>query len=60
MLVRAGGFDRVNPEAQPLSSATARVASEGELPALDGAKEWINSPPLTRTALRGKVVLVDF
>jgi thiol-disulfide isomerase/thioredoxin len=59
VLVRAGGFDRVN-QAQPMSSATARVASEGELPALGGAKEWINSPPLTRTALRGKVVLVDF
>jgi len=33
---------------------------EGEMPALDGAAAWLNSPPLTREALRGKVVLIDF
>ncbi|MFT3906412.1 MAG: cytochrome c biogenesis protein CcdA [Steroidobacteraceae bacterium] len=33
---------------------------EGELPALDGATGWLNSPPLTPQSLRGKVVLVDF
>ena len=33
---------------------------EGHFPALDGAVEWLNSPPLTREQLRGKVVLVDF
>jgi cytochrome c biogenesis protein CcdA/thiol-disulfide isomerase/thioredoxin len=33
---------------------------EGTLPSLDGAVEWLNSPPLTREALKGKVVLVDF
>ena len=43
-----------------MSSATAQLPIDGELPALDGAKEWINSPPLTVTALHGKVVLVDF
>ncbi|MBA8889725.1 cytochrome c biogenesis protein CcdA/thiol-disulfide isomerase/thioredoxin [Dokdonella fugitiva] len=36
------------------------VRSEGELPPLDGAVAWLNSPPLTREGLRGKVVLVDF
>lgn len=36
------------------------VKSEGELPSLDGAVAWLNSPPLTREGLRGKVVLVDF
>ncbi|MGG2398237.1 cytochrome c biogenesis protein DipZ [Pseudomonas sp. SH1-B] len=30
------------------------------MPALDGAVEWLNSGPLTRESLRGKVVLVDF
>ena len=30
------------------------------MPPLDGATGWINSPPLTVGALRGKVVLVDF
>ena len=33
---------------------------EGAAPSLDGAVEWLNSPPLTAEALRGKVVLVDF
>ena len=33
---------------------------EGELPSLDGAGVWLNSPPLTAAGLRGKVVLVDF
>jgi cytochrome c biogenesis protein CcdA/thiol-disulfide isomerase/thioredoxin len=33
---------------------------EGQFPSLDGAVEWLNSPPLTPEQLRGKVVLVDF
>jgi thiol-disulfide isomerase/thioredoxin len=33
---------------------------ESEFPSLSGAVEWLNSPPLTTQALRGKVVLVDF
>ncbi|HEX5184321.1 MAG TPA: cytochrome c biogenesis protein DipZ [Allosphingosinicella sp.] len=33
---------------------------EGQMPELAGATEWINAPPLTRAALRGKVVVVDF
>ena len=33
---------------------------EGRLPPLTGAVEWLNSPPLTAEALRGKVVLIDF
>ena len=33
---------------------------EGSLPPLDGAVQWLNSPPLTREQLKGKVVLVDF
>jgi thiol-disulfide isomerase/thioredoxin len=43
-----------------MSATTAQLEIEGKLPGLDGAIEWINSPPLTPTALRGKVVLVDF
>ena len=30
------------------------------MPALDGATGWLNSKPLTRESLRGKVVVVDF
>ena len=33
---------------------------EGPLPSLDGAVLWLNSPPLTREQLKGKVVLIDF
>ncbi len=33
---------------------------EGALPPLTGVTEWLNSPPLTQEALRGKVVLIDF
>jgi thiol-disulfide isomerase/thioredoxin len=33
---------------------------EGHLPGFDGATGWLNSPPLTPTDLRGKVVLTDF
>ena len=30
------------------------------MPSFDGATAWLNSPPLTAAALRGKVVLIDF
>ena len=33
---------------------------EGGLPDMDGAVDWLNSPPLSRESLRGKVVLVNF
>jgi len=42
-----------------MSDGTA-LGDEGALPELNGAVAWLNSPPLTRAALRGKVVLVDF
>ncbi|HUL03470.1 MAG TPA: hypothetical protein VLV16_09610, partial [Gemmatimonadales bacterium] len=35
------------------------IAAAGEMPPLK-AERWVNSPPLTPEALRGKVVLVDF
>jgi len=43
-----------------LHTASARLPVEGELPSLGGATGWLNSPPLTVTGLRGKVVLVNF
>jgi thiol-disulfide isomerase/thioredoxin len=42
------------------SQAAPALPTEGNLPSLAGATGWINSPPLTVEALRGKVVLVDF
>ena len=37
-----------------------KLPVEGPLPSLDGAVLWLNSPPLSREQLKGKVVLVDF
>ena len=39
---------------------TPALPVQGNLPALEGAIQWINSPPLSAAALRGKVVLIDF
>ncbi|MFK4771105.1 cytochrome c biogenesis protein DipZ [Rhizobium sp. ZW T2_16] len=38
----------------------ADLPVEGRAPSLGGAVEWLNSPPLSTEALKGKVVLVDF
>jgi cytochrome c biogenesis protein CcdA/thiol-disulfide isomerase/thioredoxin len=54
----AGGSQAMAQAAQPGSPAPLPV--EGTLPSLDGAVQWLNSPPLTAAQLRGKVVLVDF
>jgi thiol-disulfide isomerase/thioredoxin len=40
--------------------AAAQLPVEGSMPSLDGATEWLNSPPLTADELRGNVVLVQF
>jgi cytochrome c biogenesis protein CcdA/thiol-disulfide isomerase/thioredoxin len=37
-----------------------QLGNEGPLPSLDGAVGWLNSPPLTRESLKGKVVVIDF
>jgi cytochrome c biogenesis protein CcdA/thiol-disulfide isomerase/thioredoxin len=56
--------DRKPPES---TASAMRVATsdkvlpvEGKLPELSGAVKWLNSPPLTREQLRGKVVVIDF
>jgi thiol-disulfide isomerase/thioredoxin len=36
------------------------LGDEGAMPDLDGAIGWLNSDPLSRKSLRGKVVLVNF
>src|SRR5262249_39644044 len=43
-----------------VAKATTTLADEGPMPELDGADAWLNSPPLTRESVRGKVVLVNF
>jgi cytochrome c biogenesis protein CcdA/thiol-disulfide isomerase/thioredoxin len=60
--------DRFKPNSQPknpsmmMMSSTAPGAASGPqtLPDLSGAVAWLNSPPLTRDELQGRVVLVDF
>jgi thiol-disulfide isomerase/thioredoxin len=57
--------------AQPVTSTGVRVpflhelptdhaGSQSELASVERANEWLNSPPLTASALRGKVILIDF
>ena len=36
------------------------LPTEGHFPSLEGATEWLNSPPLDPGDLRGRVVVVDF
>lgn len=71
-----GGIEQVlvnrlsgkSPNSTVQESGTMKVADkapgtlpiEGNLPPLDGAVQWLNSPPLDAQALKGKVVLVDF
>ncbi|TMB35414.1 MAG: thioredoxin family protein [Deltaproteobacteria bacterium] len=43
-----------------LAATMAPLPVEGELPSFGGASGWLNSQPLTKDGLRGKVVLVDF
>ena len=43
-----------------LTAAMAPLPVEGKLPSVGGATGWLNSQPLTKADLRGKVVLVHF
>ncbi|MDB6143063.1 MAG: thioredoxin [Pseudomonas sp.] len=50
-----------NGSTAPLQSpAVIALPTQGELPPLNGATQWLNSAPLTAAELRGKVVLVNF
>jgi thiol-disulfide isomerase/thioredoxin len=52
-----------NSPVAALVNAAARpeqLPIEDTTPSLSGAVTWLNSPPLTMDALKGKVVLVDF
>jgi len=54
-----GAGSAVTPKPEP-AVQTAALPVEGGLPPLEGAVAWLNSPPLTAEALKGKVVLIDF
>ena len=52
---------RIRHARQRRRGAAFAAAGRGRsLPSLTGAVQWLNSPPLTPEALKGKVVLVDF
>lgn len=55
-------IDRLHPapKRHVVAVAGSALPVEGTMPSLKGAVAWLNSPPLSRKALRGKVVLVDF
>ena len=61
-LARKLGVGGVAAESKAAVGADGQLTLgvEGTLPPLDGLGPWINSPPLTREALRGKVVVIDF
>jgi thiol-disulfide isomerase/thioredoxin len=61
----ASEWTRFLTRANQLFRATAHPAAvklpvEGRMPSLDGATEWVNSPPLAAAGLRGHVVLINF
>lgn len=43
-----------------LFGSPSQLPAEGELPARLGATTWLNSDPLSRSSLRGRVTLVEF
>jgi thiol-disulfide isomerase/thioredoxin len=43
-----------------LAAESAPLPDQGPMPDLTGATAWLNSAPLNRAALKGKVVLIDF
>ena len=66
-LASTAGIEQFLVERTGLVAKTKSVAVagstlpvEGMMPELSGATLWLNSPPLTKAALKGKVVLVDF
>ncbi len=53
------GNSSMTMRATPAAQSEA-LPVEGAAPSLSGAVEWLNSPPLSTDALKGKVVVVDF
>src|SRR5215510_6112623 len=56
----AARLGMIGSSAQQMAYAAVDLPHEGAIPSLNGATEWLNSPPLTPASLRGKVALIDF
>ena len=59
-LINALGPQKAAAGVVNTASSQTVLADEGAMPELNGAVAWLNSAPLTRESLRGKVVLIDF
>ncbi len=59
-LIHAFGAPKLAPTNVSAAEQTPALPDEGPMPELSGAVAWLNSPPLTRDGLRGKVVVIDF
>jgi cytochrome c biogenesis protein CcdA/thiol-disulfide isomerase/thioredoxin len=55
-----GGNGAMTGGAMTSARGAAGLPVIGTLPPLDGATQWLNSPPLTADGLRGHVVVIDF
>lgn len=53
--------NRIHPERSSFLDSVVRslATDEGAMPELNGATGWLNTAPLNRASLRGKVVLAD-
>jgi thiol-disulfide isomerase/thioredoxin len=60
MTAAAARLGVIGSAMEQMACAASRLTSEGEMPSLGGATQWINTQPLTTSGLRGKVVLVQF
>src|SRR5438034_956690 len=60
MTVAAAQLGMIGSANAQSSTTKPQLPIEGELPSLDSATTWLNSPPLSAAGLRGKVVLIDF
>src|SRR5580658_6390274 len=58
--IAAAQFGALKVLGASANKSQTALADEGPLPDLDGAIGWLNSAPLNRKSLRGKVVLVNF
>lgn len=59
-LIKTLGPEKPGIVAVSAADSSLVLDDEGPMPELSGAIAWLNSAPLTRDSLRGKVVLIDF
>jgi cytochrome c biogenesis protein CcdA/thiol-disulfide isomerase/thioredoxin len=59
-LIHSFGAPKLAPMKASAAEQTPALPDEGPMPELSGAVAWLNSQPLTRDQLRGKVIVIDF